>query len=145
MLLNTSTLEHIKFHTYKFFDAYWNTYKLGIAPTWSEIDQIFRPIPNYDKRGVYAFVKGEEVTYIGVGASKVGTGKYQNHGLSDRFNRYCGWIDKPNDIYGAKDHRLKDAGAVITLGFEPEHAHLAYALENYLIDQLKPIHNKIGR
>lgn len=143
--MNTATLIELQLKTIQFFNMYWNTAELGEAPTWSEKDTEFRKIPNYNKRGVYAFVKDSEITYIGVGASKVGTGKYQNHGLSDRFSRYCGWIDKPNDIYGAKDQRLKDAGAVITLGFEPEHAHLAYALENYLIDQMKPIHNKIGR
>ena len=143
--MNTADLETLKNLTQNFFKLHWNLEELGEAPTWSDKDTEFRKIPNYNKRGVYAFVKGNEITYIGVGASKVGTGKYQNHGLSKRFNRYCGWVDKPNNIFAVKDERLKDAGAVITLGFEPEHAHLAYALENYLIDQLKPVHNKIGR
>ncbi|WP_160246240.1 GIY-YIG nuclease family protein [Acinetobacter indicus] len=143
--MGTATLIELKLKTMQFFKLYWNVVELGEAPTWSEKDTEFRQIPNFNKRGVYAFVKDSEITYIGVGASKNGTGRYENHGLSKRFNKYCGWVDKPNNIFGVKDERLKDAGAVITLGFEPEHAHLAYALENYLIDQLKPIHNKVGR
>lgn len=142
--MSSATLSLLKSLTQQFFDHYWNTAKLSDAPTWSEVDFIFRPIPNYNKQGVYAFVKGTEITYIGVGASTV-SDKYPNHGLSSRFQNYCRWIDRPNDIYEAVDDRLKDAGAVVTIGFEPEHAHLAYALEIFLISRMKPQHNKVGR
>lgn len=130
--------------TQQFFEQYWNTNTLGVAPVWSDIHTNFGKIPNFDKQGVYAFVKGSEITYIGVGASK-GSGLYQGNGLSRRFQKYCKWIDETNNIYGAVDERLKDAGAVVTIGFDPEHAHLAYALEIYLISRMKPLHNKVGR
>ena len=142
--MNSANIFVLKDLTQEFFDLYWNTEKLGCPPIWSEIDTKFRKIPNYNKQGLYAFVKDIEVTYIGVGASKV-SDKYPNHGLSSRFQKYCKWIDEANDIYGAKDQRLIDAGAVITIGFEPEHAHLSYALEMFLISRIKPFHNVIGK
>lgn len=142
--MNTANLETLKTLTQTFFKLHWNLEELGANPIWSDKDTEFRKIPNYNKRGVYAFVKGDEITYIGVGASQVKNPLYANHGLSDRFKRYVGWIDKPNNIFGVKDERLKDAGAVITLGFEPDQAYLAYALEMFLISHMKPVHNKVG-
>lgn len=142
--MSNSTFENLKSLTQHFFELYWNIEKLGLPPLWSEIDNRFRPIPNYDKRGVYAFIKGTEITYIGVGAAK-GSDKYPNHGLSARFQKYCNWIDEPNDIYGATDKRLIDAGSITTIGFAPEHAHLSYALEIFLIYRMQPQHNKVGR
>ncbi|MGE8646249.1 hypothetical protein [Acinetobacter vivianii] len=142
--MSSSTLSILHSLTQQFFEQYWNNEKLGDAPVWSNVHTNFGKIPNYDKQGVYAFVKGEEITYIGVGASKV-SGQYQGHGLSNRFQKYCRWIDEANNIYGAVDERLKEAGAVSTIGFEQEHAHLAYALEIYLISRMQPLHNKVGR
>ena len=138
------TLKSLKEFTELFFKLHWNIDELGDAPQWSDIDTRFRPIPNYNKQGVYAFIKGCEITYIGVGASKVG-GKYSGNGLSDRVMKYCRWIDKANDHYGPVDKRLVDAGAIVTIGFEPNQAYLAYALEMYLILKMQPIHNKVGR
>lgn len=145
MNVDVPTIELLKTKTEQFFELHWKAEKLGKVPEWSDVVTDFKKIPNYNKRGIYAFVKGEEITYIGVGAGQVKNPLYANHGLSARISRYIGWIDEPNNIHGAKDEKLKDAGALTTLGFEPEQAYLSYALEMYLIHHLKPIHNKVGR
>tara|TARA_B100000378_G_C18052218_1_gene413514 strand:+ start:393 stop:599 length:207 start_codon:yes stop_codon:yes gene_type:complete len=48
--------------------------------------------------------------------------------------------------YIAIDPRLKDAGSIITIGFERDRAYLANALEIFLISKLQPVHNvvKVG-
>lgn len=124
-----------------FFRDHWNDKTLGKHPQWSNIHTNFnQSIPNYDKQGVYAFVKGDEITYIGVGTSR-GSGRYRGNGLSARVMKYCRWLDK--ETYGPIDERLKDAGALVTIGFEQEHAYLANALEIYLISKLQPKYNYI--
>lgn len=138
--MNISTLQKLLEETSIFFDLHWCRDRLGNPPDWSAIHTDFRKIPNYDKQGVYAFVHGEEVTYIGAGTSR-GGGKYRGNGLSARVMKYCRWIDKVNDVYGAVDVRLKEAGAIVTIGFEQDHAYLANALEIYLISKLQPKYN----
>ena len=136
------TVEKPRAFTKFFFENHWKDEKLGLAPSWSAIHTDFRKIPNCDKQGVYAFVKGDEITYIGIGTSR-GGGLYRGNGLSARVMKYCRWIDKPKGIYGAVDDRLKEAGAIVTIGFEQEHAYLANALEIYLISKLLPKYNYI--
>ncbi|HCW4288949.1 TPA: hypothetical protein OXM32_004136, partial [Acinetobacter baumannii] len=48
--------------------------------------------------------------------------------------------------YIAIDPRLKDAGSIITIGFERDTAYLANALEVFLISKIQPVHNvvKVG-
>lgn len=137
-----SRLKNLIALTEIFFQNHWNEKKLGLPPSWSSIHTDFRKIPNYDKQGVYAFVKDDEITYIGVGTSR-GGGLYRGNGLSARVMKYCRWIDKPNNVYGPIDVRLKEAGAIITIGFEQNHAYLANALEIYLISRLQPKYNYI--
>lgn len=138
--MSESTLSNLILNTQAFFKIHWNETILGMPPQWSAIHNDFRKIPNYDKQGVYAFVKGEEITYIGVGTSR-GGGIYRGNGLSARVMKYCRWLDK--ETYGPIDERLKDAGALVTIGFEQEHAYLANALEIYLISKLQPKYNYI--
>ena len=142
MTIEKPNLENLRAFTEVFFGNHWKKEKLGLAPSWSAIHTDFRKIPNYDKQGVYAFVKGDEITYIGAGTSR-GGGIYRGNGLSARVMKYCRWIDKSKDIYGAVDDRLKEAGAIVTIGFEQEHAYLANALEIYLISRLHPKYNYI--
>lgn len=142
--MHQSFIENLKDQTNKFFALHWNKNLLGDAPQWSEVHTDFsKSIPSYDKQGVYAFIKEEEVTYIGVGTSR-GSGRYKGNGLSARVMKYCRYIDK--NTYGPVDERLKEAGAIMTIGFEQEHAYIANSLEIYLISRLHPKYNfiKVG-
>lgn len=141
--MNASSLNELKIQSKLFFDLHWNEALLGVVPQWSDIFSDFVRMPNYLKAGVYAFVRGDEVVYIGVGASK-GGGTYPDRGLSRRFQSYIK-INKETNTPYIIDERLKEAGAVVTIGFESNHAYLAYGLEAFLISKLNPIYNKIGR
>ncbi|MCL6237707.1 MULTISPECIES: GIY-YIG nuclease family protein [Acinetobacter] len=142
MTAHKAGLENLIVCTEVFFQNHWNGKKLGLPPSWSAVHTDFRKIPNYDKQGVYAFVHGNEITYIGAGTSR-GGGLYRGNGLSARVMKYCRWIDKSNNIYGPIDDRLKEAGAIVTIGFEQEYAYIANALEVFLISRLKPKYNVI--
>jgi len=83
MIIEKPNLENLRHFTEVFFGNHWKEEKLGLAPSWSAIHTDFRKIPNYDKHGVYAFVKGDEIIYIGVGTSRCG-GLYRGNGLSAR-------------------------------------------------------------
>jgi hypothetical protein len=125
--------------TTEFFFKHWNETRIGKPPTWSErYEFVGGSLPNYEKQGVYAFVTAEnEVTYIGVGTSR-GGGLYKGHGLGSRFMSYTRVI---NDIHTPVDDRLKEAGGMITIGFDPEDAYIANALELFLITKLEPKYN----
>lgn len=130
--------------TNDFFSMHWNTNLLGDSPTSSAVHTDFsKSIPNYNKQGVYAFIKENEVTYIGVGTSR-GSGRYKGNGLSARVMKYCRYIDK--NTYGPVNERLKDAGTIMTIGFEQKYAYIANSLEIYLISRLHPKYNfiKVG-
>lgn len=125
--------------TSEFFQKHWNLASIDAsAPSWSSLYKFEGSLPSYDKQGVYAFVKGNEVTYIGVGASSNGAGRYAGHGLGKRFQAYT---KVQNDKHVPTDPRLLDAGGMMTIGFEPGHAYLAYALEMFLVGRIKTEHN----
>lgn len=112
--------------TRQFFAKHWNADTIGCAaPECSGKYRFVGSLPNYDKKGVYAFVRGDQVTYIGVGASK-GGGPYRGHDLGSRFKACTKVID---DARTPVDPRLVDAGAMVTIGFYVDHAYLANALE----------------
>jgi excinuclease UvrABC nuclease subunit len=125
--------------TTEFFSRHWNTSEIkSPPPVWSERYIFIGSLPSYDKQGVYAFITAEgEVTYIGVGTAK-GGGRYKGHGLGARFQAYTRVI---NDAHSPTDDRLKEAGGIITIGFEPEYAYIANALELFLINRLNPKYN----
>ena len=134
-----STLENLKNQTKLFFTQHWNDeYIREDHPEWSDLYYFDGSLPNYDKQGVYAFVKGDEVTYIGVGASSNGTGPYAGHGLGKRFQSYSRVIAGKHT---PTDQRLVDAGSMTTIGFTPKTSYLAYALEMFLIARIKTLHN----
>ena len=94
------TLNELIRNTELFFEHHWNVDLLGTPPEWSPVHFNFGKIPNYDKQGVYAFIKGDLVTYIGVGTSR-GAGRYRGNGLSARVMKYCRWNeDKTEYIPG---------------------------------------------
>ena len=133
-----ANLDNLKFLTNGFFEKHWNIDTLKTQPPqWSERYEFIGSLPNYDKQGVYAFIKCNRVTYVGVATSK-GDGRYRGHGLGKRFQAYTNVVD---DAHSPVDSRLVDAGAMITIGFEQDHAYLANALELFLIGRLEPEHN----
>ena len=133
-----ATVGNLAALTREFFTKHWNADAIGCAPPeWSGEYRFIGSLPNHDKQGVYAFVRGDQVTYIGVGASK-GGGPYRGHGLGSRFKAYTRVID---DAHTPVDPRLVDAGAMVTIGFDVDHAYLANALELYLIGRLETEHN----
>ena len=134
-----ATVENLLVWTHHFFERHWNLPLIGIKPPkWSEPTPVKEPFPpNGNKQGVYAFVKGNIVTYIGVGTSK-GSGLYRGHGIGKRFQSYAKYVDGQ---YQAVDERLKEAGRAMTIGFEIEEAYLANALELFLIAKLNPKYN----
>lgn len=135
-----ATIENLLVSTQHFFSRHWNRQSIGHEPPqWSSPFPIKEdcPIPNHDKQGVYAFVKGNVVTYIGVGTSK-GYGLYRGHGIGKRFQAYAKYVDGQ---YQAVDERLKEAGKAMTIGFDINEAYLANALELYLIAKLNPKYN----
>lgn len=137
--MEKATVDNLKKLTNEFFSMHWNSEVIkSKLPNWSDIYQFNGSLPNYDKQGVYAFVKNGTVTYIGVGASSNGTGRYAGHGLGKRFQAY-------SKVEGGKhvptDSRLIDAGAMITIGFNSAQAYLAYALEMFLVGKIETAHN----
>lgn len=137
--MKNATINSLKDLTDKFFSMHWNVELIDSdLPEWSEVYQFDDSLPNYDKQGVYAFIKNDVVTYIGVGASSNGTGGYAGHGLGKRFQAYSK-VEDGKHI--PTDPRLIDAGAMITIGFEPAQAYLAYALEMFLIGKIETEHN----
>ena len=132
------TIENLQLLTSEFFQKHWNEqYLCEKHPNWSDVYRFKGSVPNHDKQGVYAFVKEEIVTYIGVGTSQ-GSGKYTGHGIGKRFQAYTKVV---NDAHTPADPRLIDAGAMITIGFNKSHAYLANALELFLIGRLNTEHN----
>ena len=94
--------------TREFFAKHWNADAIGCAPPeWSGEYRFVGSMPNHEKQGVYAFVKGDQVTYIGVATSK-GGGRYRGHGLGKRFQAYAKVID---GAHTPVDPRLIDAAA----------------------------------
>lgn len=133
-----STIGNLKSLTVEFFHKHWNDQVLGgEPPVWSEAYRFEGSLPNHDRQGVYAFLKAEHVTYIGVATSN-GGGKHRGHGLGKRFQAYSKVV---NDAHTPTDPRLIDAGALITIGFDQAHAYLANALELFLIGRLDTEHN----
>ena len=134
-----STIYNLENLTSIFFKKHWNQEIIKSAiPYWSKRYEFKGGnLANYNKQGVYAFVKEEIVTYIGVATSK-GHLQYRGHGLSKRLQSYTKVV---NDIHTPTDSRLIDAGAMITIGFDVEYAYLANALELFLIGRLDTIHN----
>lgn len=132
------TIENLKLLTEEFFAMHWNAEIIKQEmPTWSERYTFIGSLPNYDKQGVYAFANGNVITYIGVGTS-TGSGRYAGHGLGKRFQAYS---KVENGAHTPTDHRLIEAGSILTIGFFPEQAYLANALELYLIGRLNTEHN----
>ena len=132
------TINNLAHETKEFFKRYWNSVN-GQPPDWSEGWDFDSTIPNNEKRGCYALIKGKEVIYIGVG---IGSGD----GLGHRLNR-CWKVNKN----GKKDKKYMpskdwmELTTLMTIGFSEEHYSLAAALEIFLINKLNPKINSLHK
>ncbi len=135
----SNTLSLLKSHTADFFHMHWNSQFIQFdMPRWSEPWQFLGRIPNYDKQGVYVFVKDDFVTYIGCGIASI-KGRYKGHGLGKRIYSYLRVLEEGK--YSAVDSRLKDADCLITIGFPDGCGYMAIALEYYLLTKITTVHN----
>ena len=143
----SKTIEHLKEATSTFLELHAKSTKVA---EWSEPWSFKGEIPNQAKQGVYAFLNtDQEVVYIGVGASK-GDGIYEGAGLGRRLGRV--WkkhTTTPTDVDGVKLYEPTDkytyVDSIITFAFDIQEWYLAYALEYYLISELRPEKNKLGK
>lgn len=134
-----TSIKSLKKHTQDFFKHHWNDQVIGFsAPKWSEEWLLAGPAPSYNKQGVYAFVKGDEIIYIGSGVSR-GKKGYEGHGLGARIGGYVRVVKEGQ--YRAHDERLAEAGALVTIGFPSGYGHIAIALEYYLLSRVPTKHN----
>ncbi len=110
-------------------------------PEWSP-EWIFEgELPNHNRQGCYALFSEDEIIYIGVGIGK-GSGQYKNNGIGYRTKRYwCLNKDENRSTRYAPTSDWEAVGYIRTIGFEPEDAYLAAALEIYLIERLDPPRN----
>jgi len=150
-MLNSAIFKKLQKQTEIFFSRHWchDTDSSLIPPEWSKPWYFKGDIPNNDKQGCYALLKDEEVVYIGVG-SGVGPERYEGAGLGSRLHIY--WQKDPktpvcND--GEKKYRptkkWEEVTSIVTMPFERAYSYLAYALEIFLISNLKPRRNTIGK
>lgn len=135
-----TSVRSLKAHTEAFFDLHWNEQTIGAPfPIWSDPWRLQGSVPNYDKQGVYAFVKDGVVTYIGSGTGK-GKKGYEGHGLGARIGSYIR-VAKPG-LYRAHNMCLAEADFLLTIGFPAGFGHIAAALEHYLLARMPTLHNK---
>ena len=124
--------------TANFFHLHWNNHLLGDCPTWLTWDNfLFGSVPNHAHAGCYAVLFGENLGYVGLGASR-GGGIYVEHGISRRLTRN---VIQPDRARGRDWSKLRDryadATAICTIGL-PSANYLAASLETYLIRSLFP-------
>jgi len=143
--MNDITVERLREKTRSFLDKHWSTQALGAPlPLWDGLWRFEGTVPNHDKPGCYALLAGESVLYIGVGARR-GAGRYEGMGLGARLTHV--WKTKGGQQSGVYEPEKKWAqhgvDAVVTTALPQDRAYLAYALEAYLIDRLRPPLNMV--
>lgn len=134
-----STYKNLILHTNDFFDKHWRSSESNPRPKWTALHSNFtNKYENFDKQGCYAFFHNDDLIYIGLGI-RSGKGIYKNRGLSSRTNTYFPVkpVSKPLNKIAIK------TTAMTTIGFLPDDAYLAAALEVFLIKKLQPEMNDI--
>lgn len=136
---NSDAIALLQDATDQFFMCHWNERAVGSKPpSWSEPWRFSGTLHNHDKQGVYAFLRGSTVIYLGVGASR-GKAGYEGHGLGARVQKYI--RHNGGGEYRPHDERMLDADCVVTIGFDKGCGYLAPALESYLIGRIPTPHN----
>lgn len=129
--------------TEDFLNRHWK--KSNHKPVWSDEWIFDGKLPNHDKQGCYALFSKGEVVYIGIGIGR-GTESYENNGIGYRTKRY--WqLNKENSVSRRYSPRAEwsNVDSIRTIGFEPQDAYLAAALEIFLIQRLNPLRNSQHR
>ena len=141
------TVSQLHQATTKFFDRY-IAKNLDLPTTWSapkKTDGTSGLSPNGDRSGCYALLAGDEVKYVGVGRSWK-KGRYQENALDARIRAHGLLVDKATNTYITRDKwRALGIDSLVTIGFPHELFFLASALEDYLINELKPEGNGLGK
>lgn len=142
-----SNVDNLVAATKVFFRSHWNSDELGETPEWSERYEFVGTIPNNIKQGIYAFLAKNKVHYVGVAASR-NSGRYDGAGIGARVTQYLRLAsEQPKVPVAERRYKLAknwpEVDGLITLGFNREHAYLAYGLEVFLISMLRPPANKI--
>jgi hypothetical protein len=125
--------------TDQFFSRHWSTAAVGCEPPgWAPWQSfLLGSVPNHDKAGCYALFVGEELVYVGVGASK-GGGIYDNHGLSRRLMAHVIRADRSkNGDWSQLCEPWLDVTGLYTIGFAHPQAYLSPALESFLIREFR--------
>lgn len=130
---NQDAIAILQHETDQFFIHHWNKRIIGPPPSWSKPWRFSGTLHNHDKQGVYAFIQGPTVIYLGVGASR-GKAGYERHGLGARIQNYI--KHNGGGEYTLRDERMLGADCVVTIGFEDGFGYLAPALESYLINRI---------
>ena len=92
-----------------------------------------QPWPNPDSAGIYIFLDSNKtIVYIGK-ASQMGA----------RLSHYFGYGENAKCIL--KDKRIDDISYVQCYSCSPEEPYACLSLEEYLISEMNPKYNKIGR
>ena len=143
MKVHVSTKCQLIKSTNLFFTRHWS--EEISAPIWDFSWRFQGAIPNYLLGGVYALLRGEEVVYLGLGISK-GGGIYKDRGISRSLQSHVYKRDDTPTGYTLKPHwRDKGITTVATLGFDQDRSYLAPALENFLINSLRPSSNTMNK
>ncbi len=141
-------INELKSLTEEFFRRHW--YKENEGPTipqWSEYWKFDGELYNNTSHGCYAFLKGDEVCYIGMAMNK-GLAGYATHSLGSRISNY--WrVDKEiSKSLGTRKYKPTEnlqkgeITSIITLPFPVGHQeYLILALEVYLINRMQPVMN----
>ncbi len=140
----SSSIDSLKSLTKTFFKLHWGSSK-DLIPNWSEPWNFDGELPNHDKQGCYALFSEGEIVYIGIGIGK-GTEKYENNGIGYRTKRYwCLNKDQNRNSKYSPTAKWQELDCIRTIGFGPEDAYLAAALEIYLIQRLEPPKNSLHK
>lgn len=128
------TIGDLETKTLQFFQMHWNANVIGQeAPQWAHWAEFKGSVPSYQLAGCYALFKHADLSYIGVGASK-GGGLYPEHGISRRLMSHVLRIDREKGHEWSKPRvGWEDINSIYTIGFPKNVAHLALALETFLI------------
>ena len=142
-----SSFIKLKQSTDEFFQRHWSSASLPCQrPDWKVWENfLYGSVPNHDLGGCYVLFSGDELLYVGLGASR-GGGPYPNHGISRRLTKH---VIESDPQRGGDRSRLREpwnnVNAIFTIGFPNECAYLAAALEAFLIRELNPPSNIYGR
>lgn len=126
--------------TREFFHRHWSGSEP--VPVWQFGWEWRGAVPNHLLAGLYALFSDDSLIYIGLGRS----GK--ERGISARLESHVLRISKDNSDYRyIPQQKWSDLGVnrLATIGFPSEFSYLSPALEDYLIDKLKPPGNAIGK